>query len=64
MIRTLKQLKAYASGNHCQVEKRGHIYEWWRDNNHSIVGVCTTIKECADEIYNEVFLPNWNGLGL
>lgn len=53
-----EKLENLAYRCNCTVEKTGRNYEWWRNNNHSIVGVCRTIKECVSEIYSEVYLDD------
>lgn len=49
-IMTLKQLETFARENGYTVEKNGKNYEWWRNSDHSMVGVCETIKETYQEI--------------
>lgn len=47
---TLKQLEMFARENGYSVEKKGKTYEWWRNSDHSMIGVCDTIKETYYEI--------------
>jgi hypothetical protein len=58
MMTQFEKLKDFACQCNCTVEKTRRNYEWWRNNDHSIVGVCRTIKECSNEIYSEVYLDD------
>lgn len=49
---TLKKLEEFARENGYTVEKtKSRTYEWYRNNDHSIVGVCESVQETYDEIY-------------
>lgn len=47
---TLKQLEIFAHDNGYIVEKTGKNYEWYKNTDHSVIGVCDTIKETYYEI--------------
>lgn len=54
---TFKFLKEFALSKGIYVEKARcggrNVYEWWKQNDHSTVGVCDTIEEAYREIYWE-----------
>lgn len=47
---SFKSLQKLASSLDYTVEKIGRSYQWWYNGDHSIVGECRTIVECASEI--------------
>ena len=47
---SFKSLQKLATNLDYTVERVGRVYQWWDNNDHSIVGECRTIVECATEI--------------
>lgn len=50
---TFAGLRAFADQHGVEVEKRGKLIEWWRRDNHSVVGVCRSIGQAYNEIAQE-----------
>ena len=47
---TFNKLVDFANSHGIHVEKKGSQIEWFSKDDHSIVGVCDTIKEALYEI--------------
>ena len=47
---TFNKLVDFANNHGIHVEKKGSQIEWFSKDDHSIVGVCDTIKEALYEI--------------
>jgi len=57
-MRTFAQFEEWAKGIGYVVERVGRRIEWYHKNNHSIIGVCSTIQQAKDEIINHyIYLP-------
>ena len=54
----LKELTEFASRWGYVVEKRGRVYQWWDNRDHSIIGECKTIRECYNDISNDILFQN------
>ena len=53
----LVDLKRFARERGYTVERNRNTYEWYRNSDHSIVGVCDTIKDTINEINQDI---QWN----
>lgn len=49
-MRTFTQLERWAGRNGYAVERIGRNIEWYHRDNHSIIGVCSTVGEAVNEI--------------
>ena len=50
----LKKLQEFARENGYTVEKiKSRNYEWYRNDNHSAIGVCDSVQETYNEIVDE-----------
>jgi len=50
---TFETLKQVAQERECHVQRMYGGYEWWRDDDHSVVAWCKTIQETYDELLGE-----------
>lgn len=55
-MRTFAQLEIWAGRNGYAVERIGRRIEWYHRDNHSIIGVCSTIGEAFNEIYVDMLV--------
>ena len=51
---TFNKLFDFANSHGIHVEKKGSQIEWFSKDDHSIVGVCDTIKEALYEIVDSI----------
>ena len=49
-MRTFTQLERWAENHGYVVERIGRRIEWYHKDNHSIIGVCSTVGEAVNEI--------------
>jgi len=51
---TFNKLIDFANSHGIHVEKKGSQIEWFSKDDHSIVGICDTIKEALYEIVDSI----------
>ena len=58
-MRTFAQLEKWAEYHGYVVEKIGRRIEWYHEDNHSIIGDCSTVRETHDEICAEILIEEY-----
>ena len=53
-MRTFTQLEKWAESHGYVVERIGRNIEWYHKDNHSIIGVCSTIGDTLREICADI----------
>jgi hypothetical protein len=51
---TFQVLKKVAQERDCQVERQRGGFEWYRNDDHSVVAWCKTMEETYNELLSEV----------
>lgn len=50
---TMAHLEKFASSRGYTVERRGKMIEWYRNDNHSIIGVTSRVSDAYREIISD-----------
>lgn len=53
-MRTFAQLEKWAECHGYVVEKIGRRIEWYHEDNHSMIGVCSTVGDTLREICADI----------
>ena len=53
---TFKDLERFAREHGYTVERTGRMIEWYRNNNHSIIGVVYSVQDAYSEIRQDVLV--------